>query len=244
MRAKTCILIQELFFIVSSSFISNSHLQYLQLVGDLNSSEESEEAQHQQQSEQATDDPKVESEDEGTGQDLPESCENSEDEVPVIKVDVAEELIEVQESGVEETIKEVNDKGSGEECQELGDEESLDKKVKEETKEPLQEEEEADHNKENHVNGTSDQQNNFDSEEQLTKEEEENNKNKEQEADDIVDFTKKEFRSNQEESQQSISELKSKWDSIGKEQNCSPTELSHNNMADTTKTSRFVSTFL
>lgn len=151
---------------------------------------------------------------------------------------------------VEEKEKEVNDIGSEEEVQDLGnDEESLDKRVNEEVEEPHQEEDEADHNKENHINGTSGQQNSdFEAEEQLTKEEEENNKNKEQETGDIVDFKKKEVRSKQEESQQSISELKSKWDSFGKEQSGSPTDHSHkhegDNMADTTKTSRFVSMFV
>lgn len=147
---------------------------------------------------------------------------------------------------VEEKEKEVNDIGSEEEVQELGNEEPLDEKVKEEV-EPLQEVEEADHNKENHINGTSGEHNNhFEATEQLTKEEEENNKNKEQETGDIVDFQKKEVRSRQEECQQSISELKSKWDSFGKEQSCSPTDHTHNknegDMADTTKSSRFVST--
>lgn len=212
------------------------------LGGDLNTTKELKEPQ-QQQSEEATNDSKVESEDEGTGQDLPESCENSGDEEPVTNEQVAEELIEGQESeSVVQEEKEVNDIGSGEEVQDLENEESLDKEANKKVEEPLEEEEEADHNKENHVNGTSAEQNNhFEPEEQLTKEEEENNKNKEQESGDIVDYKKK--VSKQEESQQSISELKSKWDSFGKEHSDSPTDHSHrnegDNMADTAKTSRF-----
>lgn len=230
---------------LSFPYILNSY-SISQPVGDLNTTEEIKDPQ--QQPEETNSDPKVESEDEGTGQDLPESCENSGDEEPVTNEQVAEELIEVQESEtVVEEQKEVNDIGSGEEVQDLENEESLDKEVIEKVDESLQEEEEADHDKENHINGTAVEQNNhFEAEEQLTKEEEENNKNKEQESGDIVDFKKN--LSKQEESQQSISELKSKWDSFGKEQSNSPTDHSHrnegDNMADTTKTSRFVSTCL
>lgn len=230
----------------------------LPLAGDLNCTEELDKVQHQkgeteaeedqnnceQQSEGVTDNPKVESEDEGTAKDLPESSEVSGDDKPVIKVQVAEESVEVHETECVDEEKEGKQVGNLDgEVEELGKEESLDEPVND-VGEQLQEEQEANH-KENHINGTStkEENNHFETEE-LSNEAEENCKNKDQETGDIVDFQKKEVRNNYEEdSHHSISELRSKWDSFGKEQSCPPIEHI-SGMADTAKTSRFVSILL
>ncbi|KAK8388894.1 hypothetical protein O3P69_020684 [Scylla paramamosain] len=224
--------------------------------GDLNGTEEHDKAQHQEKETEAgeaqnqceeqpkeeADDPKVESEDEGTGEELSESCEVPVDDKPVIKEQVAEESVEVHETecvAEEEKGEQVSIPDS-EEVKESGKEESLDEPVNG-VGEHLEEEQEA-NNKENHINGTStkEENNHFEGEE-LTKEEEENNKNKEQEAGESVDFQKEEFTNNHDDdSHHTISELRSKWDSFGKEQSSPPIEHihCHPGMADTAK-SRF-----
>lgn len=223
--------------------------------GDLNGAEELDKVQHQekgeteageeqnhceQQSDEVTEDSKRESEDEGTGKDLSESSEVLGDDKPVIKEQVAEEAVKVHESEcvVEENEGKQEGNLDGKEVEELGKEESLDEPVNE-VGDQVQEEQEANHT-ESHINGTStkEENNHFETEE-LTNEAEENCNNEDQETGDTVDFQKKQVRNNHEDdSHHTISELRSKWDSFGKEQSCPP--IDHiSSMADTAKTSRF-----
>lgn len=161
------------------------------------------------------------------------------DDKPVIKEEQpTEESVEVHETEcvVEEETGEQVSSPNGEEVKESGKEEPLE--------EPVNGVEHQEDQEENHINGTSTKEENNHFEGELTKEEEENNKNKEQEAGDSIDFQKKEFTNNHDDdSHHTISELRSKWDSFGKEQSSPPIEHihCHPGMADTAK-NRFVST--